>query len=119
LAYGFKFIHQILRSIKLKKCSFDFVEVMACPGGCTNGGGQIAPSAGEAPETLLERVNKEYYNESPSTIEPRGQEAKRIIEDWLQTNPEKISDQLHTSYQKATLEVEKKKGCKCQSQIQW
>ena len=34
--------------IKQKKCDYHFVEVMACPSGCLNGGGQIKPTEGTA-----------------------------------------------------------------------
>jgi iron only hydrogenase large subunit-like protein len=30
-----------MRKIKQGKCDYDYVELMACPSGCTNGGGQI------------------------------------------------------------------------------
>ena len=30
----------------VERRSFDYIEVMACPGGCTNGGGQLAPPSG-------------------------------------------------------------------------
>lgn len=40
-AYGFRNIQSIIRSMKRKKMELDFVEVMACPGGCLNGGGQL------------------------------------------------------------------------------
>jgi len=39
--YGFKNIQKLTRQFKSKTCNYDFVEVMACPGGCLNGGGQI------------------------------------------------------------------------------
>jgi len=29
--------------MKRGKCEYDYVEIMACPGGCLNGGGQIKP----------------------------------------------------------------------------
>jgi len=31
---------KLIKAIRLKKVSYDFVEVMACPGGCSGGGGQ-------------------------------------------------------------------------------
>mmetsp|Transcript_16155 Transcript_16155/g.20033 ORF Transcript_16155/g.20033 Transcript_16155/m.20033 type:complete len:574 (-) Transcript_16155:227-1948(-) len=40
-AYGFRNIQSIIRQMKRNKCPHDFVEIMACPGGCLNGGGQI------------------------------------------------------------------------------
>lgn len=33
-----------MRRIKQGKCDYDYVELMACPSGCTNGGGQIKVS---------------------------------------------------------------------------
>jgi len=38
-AYVFKNIQNIVTSIKNKKCDYDYIELMACPGGCLNGGG--------------------------------------------------------------------------------
>jgi iron only hydrogenase large subunit-like protein len=38
-AYGFRNIQNIVQKLKRNKC--DFVEIMACPSGCVNGGGQI------------------------------------------------------------------------------
>lgn len=39
--YGFKSIQNLIRLIKTKKCDYDYIEIMACPSGCLNGGGQI------------------------------------------------------------------------------
>lgn len=40
-AYGFRNIQQVVRLIKRGKCPYDMVEIMACPSGCLNGGGQV------------------------------------------------------------------------------
>lgn len=40
-AYGFQNIQNISRRIKSGKCKWDYIEFMACPSGCLNGGGQI------------------------------------------------------------------------------
>lgn len=45
-AYGMKSIQTIVRQIKNQKCKFQFVEIMACPKGCNNGGGQLAAPDG-------------------------------------------------------------------------
>lgn len=37
-AYGFRNIQNIIRNIKKGTSTYDYVEVMACPGGCTSGG---------------------------------------------------------------------------------
>jgi len=41
LVCGLKNIQNILRLLKRKQCQYDFIEIMACPGGCGNGSGQI------------------------------------------------------------------------------
>ena len=38
--YGFRNIQKIVQQIKKKKCQYDYIEIMACPGGCFSGGGQ-------------------------------------------------------------------------------
>ena len=40
-AYGFRNIQNIIQKIKHKRCNYDYIELMACPSGCLNGGGQI------------------------------------------------------------------------------
>ena len=54
-AYGFRNIQNIIRNIKRGKCEYQYIEVMACPGGCLNGGGQIKPKYfGLDPKQVLE-----------------------------------------------------------------
>lgn len=55
-AYGFRNIQNVIRRLtkpgaNLRKECGDFVEIMACPGACLNGGGQVVPPkvAGAAP----------------------------------------------------------------------
>lgn len=40
-AYGFRNIQSLLQKMKRGTCDLDLVEVMACPSGCNNGGGQL------------------------------------------------------------------------------
>jgi iron only hydrogenase large subunit-like protein len=56
-----------VRKFKSKKAAYDFVEVMACPSGCLNGGGQLKTSdqSRVAAKELLEQVS-EKYQELPS-----------------------------------------------------
>lgn len=50
-AYGFRNIQNVVRKIKSGKCNYHYVEVMACPGGCANGGGQL-PASTDLEETI-------------------------------------------------------------------
>lgn len=65
LAYGFRSIQNVVRKIKTGKCAYHFVEVMACPRGCLNGGGQLASPALSAPELL--RTVTAIYNATPAS----------------------------------------------------
>lgn len=60
-AYGFRNIQSLMLKMKRGKCEYDFVEVMACPSGCINGGGQVkvigATSTRESPEDSKGRIS--------------------------------------------------------------
>jgi iron only hydrogenase large subunit-like protein len=42
---GFRNIQGLVRRIKKRSCKYHYVEVMACPSGCINGGGQLSVSS--------------------------------------------------------------------------
>ncbi|KAL7336270.1 Cytosolic Fe-S cluster assembly factor nar1 [Mucor circinelloides] len=50
-AYGFRNIQNVVRKIKTGSSNFHYIEVMACPGGCANGGGQL-PAAVESEQVV-------------------------------------------------------------------
>lgn len=54
--YGFRNIQTILLKLKRSRLEMDFIEVMACPSGCLNGGGQIKLSERESQNESRERV---------------------------------------------------------------
>ena len=41
IANGFRNIQNIVQKLKRKRCDYDFVEILACPSGCLNGGAQL------------------------------------------------------------------------------
>lgn len=43
-AYGLRNIQNIVRRVKMGTCPYDYVELMACPSGCLNGGGLPRPN---------------------------------------------------------------------------
>jgi len=71
LAYGFRNIQNIIRNIKRKKCMYDYVEIMACPGGCLNGGGQIKPKDLDMTSTDLLDNLKSIQSQSLELIQPQ------------------------------------------------
>ncbi|CUS13363.1 unnamed protein product, partial [Tuber aestivum] len=116
--YGFRNIQNLVRRLKPAKTRSDveytYVEVMACPGGCTNGGGQVryddkiiasGLSAGTQKEWLV-RVDEAYYS-SAEDEENReeggvGQEAwvERFIEEWESRTGVSKDRLLFTGYRK-------------------
>jgi hypothetical protein len=50
-AYGFRNIQSVLRRLKRQQGELCFVEVMACPSGCLNGGGQLRTIADGSAKT--------------------------------------------------------------------
>lgn len=62
LAYGFRNIQTVLRKVKQGLSPYDYVEVMACPSGCVNGGGQIPPSTGSSLQSHIQEVDQLYHH---------------------------------------------------------
>eukprot|EP00924_Labyrinthula_sp_SR-Ha-C_P005172 snap_masked-scaffold_1-processed-gene-23.48-mRNA-1 protein AED:0.35 eAED:0.35 QI:0/-1/0/1/-1/1/1/0/506 len=86
--YGFRNIQAIIRQLKRGKCAYDFIEIMACPGGCLNGGGQIkAKEEVSVVEYLESQIKK--YNDRPLV---KG-EAVLALED--KENVEELLTQYH------------------------
>ena len=94
--------------MKRKKCPYDFVEVMACPSGCLNGGAQCRPEEGTtntaAAKEQVARLKKAFMALKKSRPEDNDT-VDHLTRDWLDGNREneKASAMLHTSYH----EVEK------------
>jgi len=59
----------------------DYVEVMACPGGCTNGGGQIKGSdtaMNVTPKAWLAKVDETYWSASDEEVEAEAQVSSEV-----------------------------------------
>ena len=117
-----------------------YVEVMACPGGCTNGGGQIkAADVPIKPETALTqkewlgRVDEAYYSMSESEsedddamqVDGEGDvneeganvidgidtaRVRRVLDHWAQTTGIDLQKLVTTSYRKVESDVGKVAG---------
>lgn len=96
-AYGFRNIQNLVQKLKRGRCPYHYVEVMACPAGCLNGGGQLQVPDVPSRE-LLQRVEGLYLavrTEAPEDV-PGVQE---LYERWLQgTGSEQAIRLLHTHY---------------------
>ena len=54
--------HLQVRKMKRKNCEYDYVEVMACPSGCLNGGGQLKAGQGHSQQQLLDQLDAIYHD---------------------------------------------------------
>ena len=55
---------KLMDEIRRGEANFDLVEVMACPGGCVNGGGQPAAVQGKQKDTVMKRSKGLYDNDT-------------------------------------------------------
>lgn len=98
LAYGFRNIQNIVQRVKRGKCTYHFVEVMACPAGCNNGGGQIRVGADEDQKDRLRSV-EEIYKSVPVVSPFQEQRVEQMYSLWLGgRDSKKAQEILHTKY---------------------
>ncbi|XP_063790938.1 cytosolic iron-sulfur assembly component 3 [Pseudophryne corroboree] len=97
LAYGFRNIQNLVQKLKRGRSSYHYVEVMACPSGCLNGGGQIR-AEGEAGKDLLHRVEQLYASVRCEPPE-RDDRVKELYDQWLGgRDGAQVVEALHTQY---------------------
>ncbi len=94
---------EILEGIKNGTRHYDFVEIMACPGGCVNGGGQ--PTLPDSYRNTLElkslRAEALYASDRENTIRRSSESPviETIYNEYFGTpNSEKAHEVLHTHY---------------------
>lgn len=62
---GFRNIQTIVQRLKRKALGYDYIEIMACPSGCINGGAQCRASEPGHRDSLVESVKKLYQEVEP------------------------------------------------------
>lgn len=100
---GIKNASQVLDAVRSGEKRYDFIEIMACPGGCINGGGQPSQSADIRNFTDLKGLRAEsLYSEDKDMILRKSHDnplVKKIYEEYLEKpGSEKAHQILHTSY---------------------
>jgi iron only hydrogenase large subunit-like protein len=71
----------VIRRIKTGKSDYDYVEIMACPSGCLNGGGQVKPKdLNMTPKDVIENLEMQYKNMDERQLLPRPEENKQIVQ---------------------------------------
>jgi len=108
VASGLENASKILDDIRAGKADYQFVEIMCCPGGCVNGGGQpIQPASVRNFVDIKAERAKVLYNEDANLPKRKSHESpliKKVYEEYLgEPGGHKAHELLHTTY------VERKK----------
>lgn len=104
VASGLANARKLLELVKSGKETFDFIEIMACPGGCINGGGQPIHPAGVRNFTDIRQQRLDaLYNQDKNMNIRRSHENPSIIKlykEYLEKpGSHKAHKILHTKYQ--------------------
>lgn len=105
VAHGLGNARKLLDRIKASEAEYHFVEIMACPGGCVNGGGQpIQPSKVRSWTDLRTERAKAIYEEDrelPIRKSHENPKIKALYEEYLEEpGSHKAHKLLHTHYVK-------------------
>lgn len=105
IAHGTKNAQKLLDAIRAGEKEYHFIEIMGCPGGCINGGGQ-PPISNDVRMTCnpLELRAKALYDEDEAKVIRKSHEnpsIKKIYDEFLgEPNSHKAHELLHTTYTK-------------------
>ena len=100
VVHGLANAEKVAQDIAARRCHFDFIEVMACPGGCINGGGtprlhNTYLSRNEARMAGIYGVDEER----PLRQSHKNPEVIRLYDEFLgEPNSHKAHELLHTNY---------------------
>ena len=103
VASGLKNAQVIMDEIREGKADYQFVEIMACPGGCVMGGGQPIRTSKERAsiDIRAKRANALYTIDEKSTIRKSHENPviQKIYEEYLgEPGGHKAHELLHTTY---------------------
>lgn len=99
IANGFRNIQNIVQKLKRGKCPYDYIEIMACPSGCINGGAQIRPKDNKPPKELIKQLESIYQDLPKIPSDGKDETLRHLQNDWLHgENTDKTVFNLHTSY---------------------
>ena len=109
IASGMKSAKVLLDEIREGKSKYQFIEIMGCPGGCINGGGQsyvrpvfLPKESDDILDTYKEKRAKALYSEDERQVIRQSHNNPQIVElydKYLgEPNSHKAHELLHTSY---------------------
>mgnify|MGYP002523505843 FL=1 len=97
---------EVMEKIKSGECDYTFIEIMACPGGCVNGGGQPIVSSellnrGVDPRALRAAAIYKMDKDSPIRKSHENPVVKKLYAEYFEKPGSHIAHEtLHTTYVK-------------------
>ena len=108
VASGLKNANEILRRVKSGEANYHFIEIMCCPGGCVNGGGQPQQPASVRNfvdiKTLRAKALYDYDEAYELRRSHNNPDVQKLYDEYFEKpNSHKAHEILHTSYVKRTV----------------
>lgn len=105
ICHGLANARKVLDSIKSGEKAYDFIEVMACPGGCVNGGGQpiVKASVRDCVDAKVDRAQGLYSEDKALPIRKshKNPSIQKLYKEFLgEPNGHLAHELLHTHYVK-------------------
>ncbi len=105
VAHGLANAQKIMEEIKNGKADYQFVEIMACPGGCIMGGGQPIHSSKEKMDMDIRKLRAEalYSIDEKSNVRKshKNPVIEKVYKEYLEKpGSHKAHELLHTHYEK-------------------
>lgn len=100
MCHGLSETREIVEAVLAGRADFDFIEIMACPGGCVDGGGSLRSKRSYLPQAVARR-NTIYNVDRKTRVRQshNNEQVKSLYRDFLEKpNSEKAHKLLHTHY---------------------
>jgi ferredoxin hydrogenase gamma subunit len=100
MAHGLKPTRELCELVKKGEADFDFIEIMACPGGCVDGGGNLRSKKAYRPNALKRRATLFGIDRERKVRQSHNNEQiKALYRDFLEKPySDKAHHLLHTMY---------------------
>lgn len=101
MCHGLKGTRKLVKAVLDGTADFDFIEVMACPGGCVDGGGTLRSKKAYIPHAMKRRET--IFDIDRTKVRVRqshnNQQVQKLYADYLEApHSEKAHHMLHTHY---------------------
>lgn len=98
----------LLDKVKSGEANYHFIEIMGCPGGCVNGGGQpqVPSKIRNVVDIRAERAKALYALDAGNPVRKshENKSVKKLYDEYLgEPGSHKAHDILHTTYVKRTI----------------